>query len=145
MKSAREKALDYLGRYSRTEHQVRKYLSRKGYPPEEIEPAIGYLHDHRLLNDISYAEAFIQSRIRRCDGPLKIRHMLFEKGIDPQTSESLLKDQYPSELQLETAQKLLQRRTTQRRNRRNDAIDAQRFLASRGFPRYVIIQAFKRL
>lgn len=151
MKSAREKSLEYLGRFSRTEHQVRGYLFRKKYPPDEIDETIAYLHSHRLLNDLAYAETFIQSRVRRYDGPLKIRQLLFQKGIDPQTAGRLLQEQYPEELQLENAQKLLQQRlkkasdkvaTTQRRN---DSIDAKRFLASRGFPRYVIIQAFKRL
>jgi regulatory protein len=156
MKSAREKSLEYLGRFSRTEQQVRNYLSRKKYSSHEIDSAISYLHSHRLLNDLAYAESFIQSRIRRNDGPFKIRQMLFQKGIDPQTSQELLKEQYPEELQLEKATALLNQRLraktksripssderTQRRNRPNDAM---RFLASRGFSRYVIIQALKRL
>lgn len=155
MNSAREKALEYLGRFSRTERQVRTYLSRKEYPREEIDAAISYLHSHHLLNDNAYAESFIQSRIRRNDGPLKIRQMLFQKGIDPKTSQQLLQEHYPEDLQLENARKLLDQRMKKRRKkpsssdamtqRRNDATDAQRYLASRGFPRYVIIQAFKRL
>jgi regulatory protein len=157
MKSAKEKSLEYLGRFSRTEQQVRNYLSRKKYPAQEIDTAISYLHSQQLLNDLAFAEAFIQSRIRRHDGPLKIRQMLFQKGIDPQTAQELLKEQYPEDLQLEEAVALLAQRlrkeskasssraTTQRRNRRNDATDALRHLASRGFSRYVIIQALKRL
>jgi hypothetical protein len=70
----------------------------------------------------------------------------------------LLKEQYPEDLQLDEARKLLEQRmrskskkktstdrTAQRRNRRNDTTDAMRYLASRGFSRYVIIQALKRL
>lgn len=156
MKSAREKSLEYLGRFSRTEHQVRAYLSRKKYPPDEIEGAIAYLHHHHLLDDNAFAESFIQSRIRRNDGPLKIRQLLFQKGIDPETANALLKEHYPEDLQLEKARILLGQRMKKRSKksvssndattkRRNDALDAQRFLASRGFLRYVIIQAFKRL
>lgn len=154
MKSAREKSLEYLGRFSRTERQVRNYLSRKEYSPNDIDSAISYLHSHQLLNDNAYAERFIQSRIRRNDGPLKIRQMLFQKGIDPQTSQQLLQEHYPEELQLEQARKLLEQRMKKNKRkqvsssdavtqRRKDTADAQRYLASRGFPRYVIIQAFK--
>lgn len=155
MKPAREKALEYLGRFSRTERQVRNYLSRKKYSPSDIDSAISYLHSQQLLNDNAYAESFIQSRIRRNDGPLKIRQMLFQKGIDAQTAQHILQEHYSEELQLENAQKLLEQRMKKRRKkpsssdamtqRRNDATDAQRYLASRGFPGYVIIRAFKRL
>ena len=156
MKPAREKALEYLGRFSRTERQVRNYLSRKEYSPNEIDSAISYLHSHQLLNDNAYAESFIQSRIRRNDGPLKIRQMLFQKGIDAQTSQQILQEHYPEELQLENARKLLEQRMKKNKKkqasssdammqRRKDAADAQRYLASRGFPRYVIIRAFKHL
>jgi regulatory protein len=152
MKSATEKSLEYLGRFSRTEHQVRAYLSRKGYPGEEVDQAIIYLHEHHFLNDLAYAEAFIQSRIRRNDGPLKIRQMLFQKGIDPATSLSLLQEQYPEELQLEKACIVLQIRMKRTKSvhglnsfQKRKTTEATRFLASRGFSRYVIIQALKRV
>jgi regulatory protein len=155
MKTATEKSVEYLGRFSRTEQQVRAYLSRKGYPAEEVDQAIGYLHEHRFLNDRAYAEAFIQSRIRRNDGPSKIIQMLFQKGIDPATSRLLLQEQYPEDLQLEKACMVLQTRlkrtksesrsNSQQEKQKRKTTAAMRFLASRGFSRYVIIQALKRV
>jgi regulatory protein len=155
MKSATEKSLEYLGRFSRTERQVRAYLSRKGYLSQDIDQAIAYLWEHHFLNDHAYAEAFIQSRIRRNDGPLKIRQMLFQKGVDPDTSRLLVQEQYPEDLQLEKAcialrTRLKKTKSTSRLNsppleERRKTTEATRFLASRGFSRYVIIQALKRV
>jgi regulatory protein len=135
--SARERALYYLGRFARTERQVSDYLKRKGFESAEISETIQYLHEHRLLNDHSFAESFILSKIRHCDGPLKIKQMLFQKGISGPEVEALLKEHYPSELQVEKIAELLERRP------RLDREKAMRFVASRGFSPYVIIQALR--
>ena len=139
MSSAREKAVEYLSRFSRSERQVRNYLTRKEYSPEEIDDAIVYLCSHSFLNDAAYAEAVVRDRIRHGDGPLKIRHMLFQKGIDARTQDRLLRELYPEEEQVEVAAKLLHKRLGRAGNREK----ALRFIASRGFSRYVMIQALK--
>lgn len=136
MMSARERALLYLSRFARTERQVESYLKRKGFPPEEIRDTLTYLHEHSYLNDDSFATAFIESRIRRGDGPLKIKQMLFAKGISTTQSESLLKSLYPEEIQTERLNELIQKYQGKGREK------LQRFLASRGFPRYAIFRAF---
>jgi len=135
---ARDKALTYLGRFARTERQVKVYLQKKGFAADEIKDAILFLREHRFLNDTSYAESFIQSKIHHGDGPLKIKQMLFQKGVDSNTSNELLNSMYPQELQLEKAVELLQKRRSATREKQI------RFIASRGFPRYVIIQALKK-
>jgi regulatory protein len=137
--SAREKAVSYLARFARSERQVRDYLKRKEYQPDEIADAVSYLHEHKFLNDSSYAEAVVRDRIRHGDGPLKIKQMLFQKGIDASTQERLLKEFYPQELQVETAEELVRKKM----RRSADREKAMRFVASRGFSRYVMIQAFK--
>jgi regulatory protein len=139
MISAREKAVEYLSRFSRSERQVRNYLARKEYSPEDIEDAIVYLHAHSFLNDAAYAEAVVRDRIRHGDGPLKIRQMLFQKGIDSRIQDRLLRELYPEEEQVEAAAKLLHKRLARAGNREK----ALRFIASRGFSRYVMIQALK--
>jgi|GEM_PF-2602071 len=132
--SAREKAIAYLARFARTELQVRRYLQRKGFPVNEVSDAIQFLSDHALLNDTSYAQAYIASRILRCDGPMKIKQLLIQKGISVVEAQRLLQEQYPVELQVEKARKLLQKRTKSK-------VQNLRFIASRGYPRYVIQEA----
>ena len=139
MTSAKNKALHYLGRFSRTEKQVADYLSRKGFSAEEISATISYLCEHNFLNDHTFAENFIEAKIRRADGPRKIKHLLFQKGIDGSLTDRLLAEHYPPELQKERVKILIQKRE------RGDRNAVMRFLASRGFPQYVMIQAFDEL
>lgn len=137
MNSAREKALSYLGRFARTEQQVADYLKRKGFPQEEIAQTIEYLRERSFVNDSAFAESYIQSRIRRGDGPLKIKQLLFQKGIASGEAETLLRQQYPAEAQVLRIKDLIRQKSSLDRNK------LMRFLASRGFTRYVMIQAFR--
>ena len=137
--NAKSKALDYLSRFSRTEKQVADYLSRKGFSAEEISATITYLCEHNFLNDRAFAENFIEAKIRRADGPRKIKYLLFQKGIQSALVDRLLAERYPVELQKERIKVLIQKRKLNDRNK------VMRFLASRGFPPYVMIQAFEEL
>jgi regulatory protein len=134
--NAREKAIYYLARFARTERQVRLYLQRKEYPREEINDAIEYLREHHFLNDSSYAQSYISSRISRGDGPIKIKSLLIQKGISSSESQRLINENYPSELQIENAKKLWNKSSKSREQK-------LRLIASRGYPRYVIMRALE--
>jgi regulatory protein len=149
MNPARERAIFYLARFARTSKQVADYLARKQFTPDQIQDALSYLSEHRYLNDDSFAESFIREKISHKDGPYKIKQMLFQKGIAPEISNRLIMELYPTEIQQENAALLM-------RQKLRDAGPASklgrlqreklfRFVASRGFNRYVIIQAFKSL
>jgi regulatory protein len=131
-------AISYLSRFSRTEIQVRRYLQRKGYTSAEISEAIEFLQQHKFLNDQAFAESYIRSRIARLDGPSKIQQLLMQKGVDSSTAKSLIQENYPQELQVENARKLLQKR------KKRSPEQLKRFVASRGYSGYVIMQAFRR-
>jgi regulatory protein len=132
--TAREKAIHYLARFARTEWQVRRYLQRKQYPAGEINEAIEFLRENHFLNDSSYAQSYIASRISRGDGPMKIKSLLMQKGISGTEAQGLLKQLYPDELQIENVRKLW-RKSSKSRDQK------LRFIASRGYPRYVIMRA----
>ena len=135
--TAREKAISYLARFARTELQVRRYLQRKGFGVDEITDALQFLREHNFVNDTSYAESYIASRISRCDGPLKIKQLLMQKGVSSAEAQLLLQEKYPLDLQIANARKLLGKRT-------KSPAQNQRFIASRGYARYVIMQALKQ-
>jgi regulatory protein len=149
MNPARERAVFYLARFARTSKQVADYLARKQFTPEQIQDALSYLTEHRYLNDYSFAESFIREKINHRDGPFKIKQMLFQKGIAPEISNRLIADLYPVEIQQENAALLMRQklRTTKSPGKleRSQREKLFRFVASRGFNRYVIIQAFKSL
>lgn len=146
---ARERAIFYLARFARTSKQVADYLARKQFTPDQIQDALSYLAEHRYLNDDSYAESFIRDKINHKDGPYKIKQMLFQKGITPEISNRLITELYPVEVQQENAALLMKQklRNTGPASKLGQLQREKlfRFVASRGFNRYVIIQAFKSL
>jgi regulatory protein len=131
-------ALAYLARFARTELQLRRYLQRKGFSANEISEAIVYLQERQFLNDDSYARAYIESRIRRLDGPFKIKQLLVQKGISSSVAQNLLQELYSDEVQIQNAMKLVVLKRAKSREQQ------LRFIASRGYSRYVIMQALKR-
>jgi regulatory protein len=146
---ARERAISYLARFARTSKQVADYLTRKEFTPDQIQDALSYLTEHRYLNDDSFAESFIREKIYHKDGPYKIKQMLFQKGIALEISNRLIMELYPVEVQQENAALLMKQKLV---NTGSASKLGQlqreklfRFVASRGFNRYVIIQAFKSL
>jgi regulatory protein len=149
MNPARERAIFYLARFARTSKQVADYLARKQFTPDQIQDALSYLREHRYLNDESFAESFIREKIIHKDGPYKIKQMLFQKGIAPEISDRLIADLYPAEIQQENAVLLMQQKLRNTGSASKLARPQReklfRFVASRGFNRYVIIQAFKSL
>ena len=119
------------------------------WSPDQIQDALSYLTEHRYLNDDSFAESFIREKINHKDGPFKIKQMLFQKGIASEISNRLITELYPVEVQQEKAALLMKQKL---RNTGPVSKIGQlqreklfRFVASRGFNRYVIIQAFKSL
>jgi regulatory protein len=130
-------AIAYLSRFARTEVQVRRYLQRKGYTSAEISEAIEFLQEHKFLNDHAYAESYIRSRIARLDGPFKIQQLLMQKGVDSSTAKTLIQENYPQELQVENVRKLMKKR------QKRSAEQLKRFIASRGYSGYGIMQAFR--
>src|SRR5262245_61324602 len=149
MNPARERAVFYLARFARTSKQVADYLGRKEFTPDQIQDALSYLKEHRYLNDDSFAESFIREKISHKDGPYKIKQMLFQKGIAPDVSDRLIAELYPVEVQQENAALLMQQKLRAHKSasslERTEREKLFRFVASRGFNRYVIIQAFKSL
>jgi regulatory protein len=147
MNPARERAVFYLARFARTSKQVADYLKRKEFTPDQIQDALVYLKEHRYLNDDSFAESFIREKISHKDGPFKIKQMLFQKGIAPEISNRLIAELYPVEVQQENAALLMQQKLRTQKSNLGAAEREKlfRFVASRGFNRYVIIQAFKSL
>lgn len=69
----------------RREHsrlELERKLARRGHPPEVVEDVIGKLVEAGLQSDERFAQAFVDSALRRGQGPLKIRAGLRERGVD---------------------------------------------------------------
>lgn len=79
--SARNKALDILSRREHSVAELRTKLKVREFEPEAIEAAIDALLQEDLVSDERFAEAFIVSRVRKGQGPIRIRGELRQRGV----------------------------------------------------------------
>jgi len=91
-RSIREAAMDYLSRREHGTQELFQKLRLKGYDEADISEALRRLKSDGLLSDERFTEAFINQRISRGSGPLKIRAELRQKGISDAMIESLINE-----------------------------------------------------
>jgi len=110
----------------------RKLLQRKA-DPARLEQVLDRLRQDGLQSDERFTESLIESRIRKGQGPLRIRRELKERGIDGPLADRYLenyREEWPS----------LLRQTHDARFGPGPAADQKalakraRFLEYRGFP-----------
>ncbi len=110
----REKSTYYLSLGSKTQKQVRDYLQRKGFSPQDTEQEIQYLREMNYLNDVTYSVTAYDSGYRKGYGPHYIKAKLIQKGVsvsDMEEADGLILEEYPRDfvrnLCLTQAQKIL--------------------------------------
>jgi regulatory protein len=75
-------ALKLLAVRSRSSHEVRQTLGRRGYPPDEVAAVIERLTARRYLDDAEFARAWVTARAHRAAvGPARLARELRAKGI----------------------------------------------------------------
>ncbi len=87
--TAFDKALTHLSATRKTERQIRTFLSGKGYLSAVVDYVVEKLRDYNFLNDGEYAEAYVESAVKRKGGRL-IRMELKSKGISDTEIEGAL-------------------------------------------------------
>lgn len=80
--TALQKAYQYLARRDHSTFEIRKKLSLKGYPPEEVEEAVQKLTAQGYLDDSSFARGYVRHcQSSRRLGPAAVRRELQARGI----------------------------------------------------------------
>jgi regulatory protein len=109
-------AARFLEARSRSVAEVRRRLTSAGYRPVLIDGAVDRLLELGMLDDRTFAEAWIASRDRaRPRGERALRQELIQKGIDRELIDELLEarrtadDGAATEPDLEAARRLLGR------------------------------------
>jgi regulatory protein len=75
-------ALKLLAVRSRSSHEVRQALGRRGYPPDEVAAVIARLAACRYLDDAEFARMWVTARAHRAAvGPARLSRELRAKGI----------------------------------------------------------------
>ncbi|MGB3544026.1 regulatory protein RecX [Rubrivirga sp.] len=91
--SAKSSALAGLSNRARTSDEVRKALVRKGFAETVVEDTVAGLEDAGLVDDESYARAFVKSRFDgRGYGPARLRQDLQRKGVARSVIDAALEE-----------------------------------------------------
>ncbi|MGI9292329.1 MAG: regulatory protein RecX [Gammaproteobacteria bacterium] len=88
----RNQAMNWLARREYSRAELRSRLATKDYETDEIEAAIAGLVSDGLVSDERFAESFIAVRMRKGQGPVRIRLELEQRGVDPDTIRTHLED-----------------------------------------------------
>ena len=102
---ARDSALTLLSFRARTVTELARRLQEKQFPAEVVNACVEELVEKGLVDDSSFAEAFVRDRVRlRPRGPRRLIQELRAKGVDPETAsdviDGVLRDHETSELEL---------------------------------------------
>ncbi|MBT3241060.1 MAG: hypothetical protein HON98_11910 [Chloroflexi bacterium] len=127
-----QRALNFLSYRPRSEEEVRKNLRKHDTDPEIIERIIERLQEGKLVNDVDFANLWVENRSDfRPRGRRALRAELRQKGVNDQTIEETLIDIDEEELAYRAAVK------KSRRYKELEWLDFRKkmngFLARRGF------------
>ena len=138
-----ESAVRLLARRDHSRLELANKLTQRGFDEAEVEAEIERLITSGLLDDGRFAELFVEQRMRRGDGPVKIRAALGERGVTSGLIDSALEplaEEWP-----ECARAVLHKRfgDSHAGDRREQARRV-RFLQGRGFPAGLAMRAVEQ-
>ncbi len=85
-------AMNLLARREHSQQELHRKLVNKGFESADIKPALATLSEEGLLSDERFTEAFINSRLKRGSGPIKIAMELQQRGISDELVNAYLDD-----------------------------------------------------
>jgi len=83
-------AMDFLSRREHASLELRQKLSRRGFDPDIIDRALIQLRADNLLSDERFVRSFVETKINKGCGLIKIKHELRKRGIDGELLSSSL-------------------------------------------------------
>lgn len=138
LRSLYDQAIRRLAQREYGEEELRRKLRPYAADPADIETVLNQMKQASQLSDDRFIEAYIQSRIRRGFGPVRIKAELYEKGISSEEMIDPLAVWKSSWLSI--AKRVLEKKYTERKLRSIDdaekkalILTQKRFLIYRGF------------
>jgi regulatory protein len=138
--SAYNAALDLLAYRDHSRAELASRLTRKGFLPEAIEPALQRLEQAGLLNEESFASAFASGRAARGIASSVIRRDLVARGIDPDLAARAAAEASPADAEADRCHELAAAWLSRRPGLQRPAA-ARRlasYLARRGYPAGIV-------
>jgi regulatory protein len=128
----REKALDLLARAPHTSFSLRMKLLKRNFDSQAIDEVLQLLKREGYLDDESFAENWLRSRIeRRAEGRVVLIAGLLRKGVAWETAEEAVNRCLPPALERENALRALEKLEG---SGETDPAVLRRKLRARGFP-----------
>jgi len=87
---ARRAAMDLLARREHSMLELRRKLDSRGMPAELVQDALAQLAEEGLISEQRFAESFVSARVRRGQGPVRIRGDLLQRGVEEALAEQAL-------------------------------------------------------
>jgi len=93
---AKQTVYNYVSYKQRTEKEVRSKLISKGFKDKEIDIAINFLYDFKLLDDWKFAQSYAKDYIKRKNvSANKLSYELRKKGISKYIANQIIDEYYP--------------------------------------------------
>lgn len=142
----REAALKYLSLRMRSEYELKSYLKRKEFSPQNIRRVLNYCREHQYLDDRKYAELLVRdmTTINRY-GRYKMIAQLHKRGISSTIIKEVLAEHIDSSDQLQNALTLAEKKLASLKNAGSVREKLYRYLKQRGFDYAVITEVINRL
>jgi regulatory protein len=130
-------AMRMLAAREHSRFELARKLRQRGHLQADIDSVLDDLQARNLLSDARFAEAYLEQRLRKGYGPLRVRAELSERGVDNALVDHALECLSPDwpELLAETAARKF---GASRPSDFSDARRRGRFLQQRGFPAAMI-------
>ncbi len=140
--SAKKKVLNFLRFRIRTKKEVEDYLKKHKYSEETITNILCYLEKLNLLDDEKFAELFIEEKIRKFWGPLKIKYELLKKGVEKEIIEKKISEKIKEKEMVCSLKEMIRKKIKEEDpTKRNQKIYS--FLKRRGFLENIIWEVLK--
>lgn len=146
----RESALRLLARRAHSIYELRRKLTAKKFPTEQVAPVLDDLEQCGFLNDTEFAKSFIEEKILEGkSGTAKIRNGLRAKGVSKDIVDELLSVAISPEEQYDAAMSVGKRKLKVLFSRHMPEQKVMQslysFLLGRGFPHDLIRDVIKEL
>ncbi len=90
LQKAKDTAYNYLSYRAGSVKEVRDKLAQKEFAEETIEQVVDDLQRQKLLNDSEFARRFVEARLGRANGSLKLAQGLRRRGIETEIIDEVL-------------------------------------------------------
>ncbi len=138
--TAFDKALTHLSATRKTEKQIRDFLTKKGYLPAVCDYAVEKLKEYGFVDDGEYAEAYVESAMKRKGGRL-VRMELRGKGVSDEAIDEAL-GSVDEGAEIDTANALFEKYMRGKTADKPTLQRAYRYLLGKGFSGDTIREVF---